>query len=64
MRGPDFLRTKYFPFVPKTDFADDIKLGVVTKEQDDDSTSSASSATRPCEELSSSIILFDKFNSY
>ena len=40
VRGPDFLRTKQFPFVPNTDVVDNIKLGVVTKEQDDDSISS------------------------
>ena len=30
VRGPDFLRTKQFPFVPNTDVVDNIKLGVVT----------------------------------
>ena len=40
VRGPDFLRTKQFPFVPNTDVVDNIQLGVVTKEQDDDSISS------------------------
>ena len=48
VRGPDFLRTKQFPFVPNTDVVDNIKLGVVTKEQDDDSISSlASSVIKP-----------------
>ena len=48
VRGPDFLRIKQFPFPPNTDVVDNIKLGVVTKEQDDDSISSlAASVTSP-----------------
>ena len=63
--GPDFLRTKQFPFVPNTDVVDNIKLGVVTKEQDDDSISSlAASVTKPPKEPSLNLILFDKFSSY
>ena len=31
VRGPDFLRTKQFPFPPNTDVVDNIKLGAVTK---------------------------------
>ena len=51
VRGLDFLRTKQFPFVPNTDVVDNIKLGVVTKEQDDDSISSlAASVTKPPKE--------------
>ena len=65
MRGPDFLRTKQFPFEPNTDVFDNIKLGVVTKEQNDDSISSlAASVTKPPKEQSINLISFDKFNSY
>ena len=63
--GSDFLRTKQFPFVPNTDVVDNIKLGVVTKEQDDDSISSlVASVTKPPKEQSINLIPFDKFNSY
>ena len=65
MRGPDFLRTKQFPFVPNTVVVNNIKLGVVTKEQDDDSISSlASSVTKPPKEQSINLIPFDKYSSY
>ena len=65
VRVPDFLRTKQFPFVPNTDVVDNIKLGVVTKEQDDDSISSlAASVTKPPKEQSINLIPFDKFSSY
>ena len=65
VRGPDFVRTKQFPFVPNTDIVDNIKLGVVTKEQDDDSISSLSaSVTNPPIEQSINLIPFDKFSSY
>ena len=48
VRGPDFLRTKEFPFVPNTDVVDNIKLAVVNEEQDDDSISSlAKSVSKP-----------------
>ena len=51
VRGPSFLRTKKFLFVPNTDVVDNIKLGVVTKQQDDGSISSlATSVTRPPKE--------------
>ena len=64
VRGPDFLRTKQFPFVTNTDVVDNIKLGVVTKEQDDDSISSlAASVTKHPKEQSTKIIQFDKFSS-
>ena len=63
--GPDFLRTKQFPFVPNTDVVDNIKLGVVTKEQDNDSISSlAASITKPPKEQSTNLIPFDKFSFY
>ena len=65
VRGPNFLKTKQFPFVPNTDVVDNIKLGVVTKEQDDDSISSlAASVTKHPKEQSTNLIPFDKFNSY
>ena len=64
VRGPDFLRTKQFPFVPNTDVVDNIKLGVVTKEQDDDSMSSlAASVTNFPKEQRIHLIPFDKFSS-
>ena len=62
---PDFLRTKQFPFVPNTDAVDNIKLGVLTKEENDDSNSSlAAFVTKPPKEQSINLIPFDKFNSY
>ena len=65
MRGPEFLRTKQILFVPNTDVVDNIKLGAVTKEQDDDSISSlAASVTYPPKEQSFNLIPFDKFSSY
>ena len=65
VRGPDFLRTKQFPFVPNTDVVDNFKLGVVTKEQEDDSISSlAASVFKPPKEQSINLIPFDKFCSY
>ena len=65
VRGPDFLRTKQFPFVPNTDVVDNIKLSVVTKEQEDDSISSlAASVTKPPKVQSINLIPFDKFSSY
>ena len=65
VRGLDFLRTKQFPFVPNTDVVDNIKLGNVIKEQDDDSISSlAASVTKPLKEQSINLIAFDNFSSY
>ena len=65
MGGLDFLRTKQFPFVPNTDRVENIKLGIVTKEQDDDSISSlAASVTKPSKEQGINQIPFDKFSSY
>ena len=64
MRGPDTLRTKQFPFEPNTDVVD-ITLGVVTKEQKDDSISSlTASVTKPLKKQSVSLIPFDKISSY
>ena len=63
--GLDFLRTKQFPFVPNTDVVDNIKLGVVTKKQEDDTISSlAPSVTKPPKEQSINLNPFDKFSSY
>ena len=57
VRGPDFLRTKQFPFLPNTDVVDNIKLGVLTKKQDDDSISSlAASVTKPPKEQSTNAV--------
>ena len=65
VRAPVFLRFKQLPFVPNTDAVDNIALGVVTREQDDDSISSlASSVTEPIKEQSINLISFDKFSSY
>ena len=56
MRGPDFLRFKQFPFVPNTDVVDNIELGVVTKEQHDDSISFlAATVTNPLKEQNVSL---------
>ena len=53
VKGHDFLRTKQFPLVPNTDVVDNIKPGVVTNEQDDDSISSlAASVTKPLRDKS------------
>ena len=65
LRVSDFLRTKQFPFVRNTDVVDNIKLGVVTKGQEDGSISTlAASVTKPLKEQSINLILFDKFSSY
>ena len=65
LRSPDFLRTKQFPFVPNTDVVENIKRGVVSKEQVEDSISSfAASVTKPLKEQSIKLILFDKCTSY
>ena len=62
MRGPDFMRTKLFPFVPNTHVVDNIKLGAITKEQDDDSISSlAAYVSKPPKEQSINLIPFDQF---
>ena len=65
LRGHDFVRTKQFPFVPNTDVADNNKLGVVTKEQDEISiTSLAAPVNKPPKEQSINLIPFDKFSFY
>ena len=65
MSGPDCLRIKQFLFVPNTDFVDNIKLGVMTKEQGDDSTSSlAALAIKSAKAQNINLKLFDEFSSY
>ena len=64
VRGPDFLRTEQFPFVPNAVVVDNIKLGVVTKEQDDYISSLAASVTKRLKEQSINLIPFDNFSSY
>ena len=48
--GPDFLRTKPFPFEPSTEVVKNIKLGIVTKETDENNTSLAASVTKSTKE--------------
>ena len=51
--------------MPNTDVVDNINLGVVTKEQEDDSISSlAASVTKPPKEQSTNLIQFDKTSTY
>ena len=50
VRGPDFLRTKEFPFEPRTEVVKNIKLGIVTKETDKTNTSLAASVTKSTKE--------------
>ena len=64
MRGPDFLRTKQFPFEPSTEVVNNIKLGIVTKETDETNTSLAASVTKSTKEPPPQLIPFDKYSSY
>ena len=65
MRGPDFLRTKEFPFVPSIEVVKNIKLGIVTKETDETITSLAASITKSTKEPPPpQLIPFDKYSSY
>ena len=64
VRGPDFLRTKKFPFEPSTEVVNNIKLGIVTKETDETNTSLAASVTKSTKELPPHLIPFDKYSSY
>ena len=50
VRGPDFLRTKEFPFEPRTEIVKNIILGVVTKETDKTNASLAASVTKSTRE--------------
>ena len=64
VRGPNLLRTKRFPFVPNIDAVDNIKLGVITKEQADHSISSlTASSTKRVKEQSFNRDSFDAFSS-
>ena len=64
MRGPDFLRTKYFPFEPRIEVVKNIKFGIVTKETDETNTSLAASVTKSTKEPPPQLIPFDKYSSY
>ena len=63
LRGPDFLRTKQFPFEPSTEVVNNIKLGIVTKEIDKTNTSLAASVTKSTLEPPPQLIPFDKYSS-
>ena len=45
VRGPDFLRTKQFPFQPSTEVVKNIKLGIATKKSVFTNTSLTPSGT-------------------
>ena len=63
VRGPDFLRTKKFPFEPSIEVVKNIKLGIVTKETDETNTLAAS-VTKSTKEPPPQLIPFDKYSSY
>ena len=44
--GPDFLRTKHFPFALRTELVNNIKPGITTKENDNSNTSLVESAIK------------------
>ena len=64
MIGPDFLRTKQFPFEPSTEAVNNIKLGIVTKETEENISSSAASVTKSTKEPLPQLIPFDRYSSY
>ena len=64
VRGPDYLRTKEFPFEPSSKVVKTIKLGIVTKETEDTNTPLAASATKSTNEPLSHLIHFDKYSSF
>ena len=64
VRGPEFLRTKEFPFEQSTEVVNNIKLGIVTKESYETITSLAASVTKPTKEPPPQLIPFDKYSSY
>ena len=64
VRGPDFLRTNEFPFEPWIEVVKNIKLGIVTKENDETNTSLAASVTKSTKEPPPQLITFDKYSSY
>ena len=64
MRGPDFLRTKEFPFEPSIEVVKNVRLGIVTKEADETNTSLAASVTKSTKEPPPQLFPFDKYSSY
>ena len=64
VRGPDFLRSKQFPFEPSTEVVNNIKLGIVTKETDKTNTSLTASVTKSTKKPPPQLIPFDKYSSY
>ena len=63
-RGPDFLRTKEFPFEPSIEVVNIIKLCIVTKKTDETNTSLAASVTKSTKKPPPQLIPFDKYSSY
>ena len=64
VRGPDFRRTKQFPFEPSTEVVNNIKLRIVTKETDETNTSLAASVTKSTKEPPPQLIPINKYSSY
>ena len=64
VRGLNVLKTKQFPFEPSTEVVKNIKLGIVTKENDETNTSLAASVTKSTKELPPQLIPFNKYSSY
>ena len=64
VRGPDFSRTKEFPFEPSTELVENIKLGIVTKETDENNISLAASIIKSTKEPPPQLFLFDMYSSY
>ena len=64
VRGPDFLRSKHFPFETSTEVVNNIKLVIVTKETADSNISLAASATKSTNEPPPQLIPFDKYSTY
>ena len=62
--GPEFLRTKQFPFEPSNEVVKNIKLVIVTKEIDKTNTSLAASVTKSTKKPPPQLIPFDNYTSY
>ena len=62
--GPEFLRTKQFPFEPSNEVVKNIKLGIVTKEIDKTNTSLAGSVTKSTKNPPLQLIPLDNYTSY
>ena len=62
--GPDFLKTKEFPFGPSTEIVKNINFSTVTKETGETNTSLAASVTKSTKEPVPRLINFDKYRSY